>query len=484
MNLFPYRLLSLSALFCTASCYAQLPQPGAPAPRERRTTNSIEALPAAGQNPLSGSIQSGETTAGTIDLTLEGAIDRGLRYNLSIVQGDQNVRFRRAARLRALSELLPTLSIRPSISEQQVNLAAFGFPGFPGIPPVVGPFTVYDARAYARQTLSLEDWRNLRSGRESEHSAVLSNKDAREQVVLIVTAAYLQALSGEARIQSQRAQLDTAEAEYRQAVDRKNAGTVAGIDVLRAQVQAQSQQQRLIAYEGDFEKQKITLARMIGLPLAQQFRLTDRIEPQALPGEFTLQSVLQQAYKQRADYLAAESRVRAAELSKSAAAAARYPSIELDANYGTNGLSPTSLHGSFAVVGAVNIPIYQGGRVRADVEAADAVLRQRKAEVEDLRGQIDAEVRTALTDLNSASRQVEVATKNVDLAKQELQQSRDRFAAGVTNNLEVVQAQDAVALANENYISSLYYFNTAKASLLRSRGDAEQTIRTLLRSRK
>jgi outer membrane protein TolC len=118
------------------------------------------------------------------------------------------------------------------------------------------------------------------------------------------------------------------------------------------------------------------------------------------------------------------------------------------------------------------------------VEAADAVLRQRKAEVEDLRGQIDAEVRTALTDLNSASRQVEVATKNVDLAKQELQQARDRFAAGVTNNLEVVQAQDAVALANENYISSLYYLNTAKASLLRSRGDAEQTIRTLLRSRK
>jgi outer membrane protein TolC len=143
-----------------------------------------------------------------------------------------------------------------------------------------------------------------------------------------------------------------------------------------------------------------------------------------------------------------------------------------------------SLHGSFSVTGAVNIPIYQGGRVRADVEAADAVLRQRKAEVEDLRGQIDAEVRTALTDLNSASRQVEVATKNVDLAKQELQQARDRFAAGVTNNLEVVQAQDAVALANENYISSLYYLNTAKASLLRSRGDAEQTIRTLLRSRK
>jgi len=203
-----------------------------------------------------------------------------------------------------------------------------------------------------------------------------------------------------------------------------------------------------------------------------------------VPGEFTLESVLQQAYKQRADYLAAESRVRSAELSKSAAVASRYPSIELDANYGTNGLSPMSLHGSFSVTGAVNIPIYQGGRVRADVEAADAVLRQRKAEVEDLRGQIDAEVRTALTDLNSASRQVEVATKNVDLAKQELQQARDRFAAGVTNNLEVVQAQDAVALANENYISSLYYLNTAKASLLRSRGDAEQTIRTLLRSRK
>ena len=167
MNLFSYRLLSLTALFCTAPCFAQLPQPGAPAPREPRMTNSIEALPATGQNALSGSIQSGEKATGPIDLTLEGAIDRGLRYNLSIVQGDQNVRLRRAARLRALSRLSRELStIRPSISEQQVNLAAFGFPGVAD-PSVVGPFTLYDARAYARQTLfSLEDWRNLRSGRE------------------------------------------------------------------------------------------------------------------------------------------------------------------------------------------------------------------------------------------------------------------------------------------------------------------------------
>jgi outer membrane protein TolC len=433
-------------------------------------------------NAAFGSIPSGTATPGTVDLTIEGALDRALRYNLALTEGSENARIQRAARLRALSLLLPNVAAGPSFSVQQVNLAAFGFSGFPGVPSVVGPFNVYDARARASvPVLNLRDLGNYRAAREEAAAAEFAVKDAREQVVVIVTTLYLQGVAGAARVEAQRSQVATADAAYRQASDRKNAGTVPAIDVLRAQVQLQTEQQQLIFYEGEFEKQKLNLARAIGLPPGQTFLLADSAPYSPLPADATLESTLDRAYRQRADYRSAEALVRAAELSKSAARAGNLPSAGVDANYGVIGKSLDRSHGSFTVAAALSIPIFQGGRVRADVEAADAALRQRRAELDDLRGRIDAEVRTAFVDLTSASRQVEVAVQNVTLARQQLEQAQDRFAAGVTNNLEVVQSQQAVALANENHIAALYAFNAAKAALVRARGDAEQSIKDYVR---
>ena len=346
----------------------------------------------------------------------------------------------------------------------------------------MGPFTVYDARASVAQSLlNIRDLRNHRAAREEVTAAEFMTRDTREQVALVATGLYLQAISGSVRLEAQQAQVATADAAYRQAADRRAAGTVPGIDVLRAQVEFQAEQQRLIYYEGEFEKQKLSLARAIGLPPGQQFKLADGMKYERLSAGLTIEATLQQAYQSRADFRAAEALVRAAELSKSAARAGRYPSASLDANYGVIGSALTNMHGSFAVTGAVDIPIFQGGRVQADIESADAVLRRRQAELEDLRGRIDSDVRTAFIDMRASSRQVDVAVENVDLAKQQLQQAQDRFAAGVTNNLEVVQSQQAVALANENYVAALYTFSVAKASLARARGDAEQSITEFLR---
>jgi outer membrane protein TolC len=433
-------------------------------------------------NPVLGSIPTGDATPGVLDLKMEDALDRGLKYNLALTEVGENVRMRRAERLRALSELLPTVNVRPSVTEQQINLAAFGFSGFPGIPSVVGPFTIYDARAnLATQVLNLRNLRNYRAAREEVAAAELNGRDLREQVSVVVVGLYLQAISGSARLIAQAEQVVTAEAAYRLAADRRAAGTIPGIDVLRAQVELQTEQQRQIYYEGEFEKQKLNLARAIGLPTGQQFRLADTAPYTPLTGDVTIESTLQQAYEQRSDYKAAAAQVRAAELAKSAARAGRYPSVSLDANYGVIGPALDRMHGTFSVVGAADIPIFQGGRIQADVESADAALRQRKAELEDLRGRIDSEVRTAFMDLRSSSRQVEVAVQTVGLSQQQLQQARDRFAAGVTNNLEVVQAQQAVALAIENHIAALYAFNAAKTVLARARGSAEQSIKEYLR---
>jgi outer membrane protein TolC len=295
-------------------------------------------------------------------------------------------------------------------------------------------------------------------------------------VVAVVVQLYLQAISGSARIDAVRAQVATAQALYNQALDRKNAGTVPAIDVLRAQVELQSQQQRLIFYEGEFDKQKLALARAIGLALGQQFRLADTVPYAPLPADVDLARNLEFAFKTRSDLQASEAFLRAAELSLAGARAGRLPSLGVNADYGANGPATDNLHGSFTVAAGVTIPVFQGGRIRANIEQGNALVAQRRAEHENLRGQIDAGVRSAFLDLRSASRQVEVARSNLDLARQQVQQSQDRFAAGVTNNVEVVQAQDALALASENYIASLYASNAAKAALARARGDAEESI--------
>ena len=473
--------------FCFAAlARAQAPVPaGPPRPAYERTTPSPavrQPVSSGNANPLMGSVASEPATTGPLDLTLEGALERGLLYNLGLAETGENVRQQRAQRLQALSQLMPTISLRPSVTEQQVNLAAFGFSGFAGVPQIVGPFTVYDARANLSQSIfSLRNLGNYRAARQELAAAQSSARDVREQVTVVVTGLYLLGIAAAARVDAQQSQVTTAEAAYRQAVDRKNAGTVPGIDVLRAQVEMQAERQQLIAYEGDLERQKLSLSRAIGLPAGQQFRLADTIPYTPLDTSVTLESTLQRAYEQRQDYRAAKELVEAAELEKSAARAGRYPSATLDANYGAIGQSVTHTHGSFAIVAAVDIPVFQGGRVQADVELADALLRRRRAETDDLRGRIDAEVRVAFIDLRSASRQVEVALAGVDLATQQLQQARDRFAAGVTNNLEVVQAQQALAQAQQVRIAALYSFNVAKAELVRARGDAERSIKEYLR---
>lgn len=477
-----FKIFRLFVSFATGAglCFAQQPQQGVPAPSSGVRVDFGAGV--RGPSTYSGSVSGSERTPGVLQLTLEDAINRGLRFNLALVEGGEEIRARRAEKLRALSAMLPTLNVRPSVSEQQINLAAFGFTGFPGIPAVVGPFSIYDLRGYGAESLSFQSWRYWKATREGIRASELSTRDAREQVVLLITTGYLRAAAGLARIEAQRGQVATAETEARQAQDRKNAGTVPGIDVLRAQVEAQQEQQRLISYEGDFDKLKLMLSRAIGLAPGQEFELADKLRTVSLPAEKTLEESIDQAMRGRFDLQSAEAALRSADLQKSAAQAGRLPSAGVDANYGVNGLSMTALHGSFSVAGSVNIPIFQGRRVEADVAAADAVVRQRRAEYENIRGNIDADVRAAYTDLRSASRQVEVATSGLALARQQLQQAEDRFAAGVTNNLEVVQAQQAVATANDNYISSVYLYYGARAELVRARGDAEQTIRSLLRS--
>lgn len=436
------------------------------------------------QSPFLGSEPEAKISPGILQLGFQEAIDRGLRNNLGLLlSGDQTITAR-GERWKELSNLLPNLSANVQENVQTLSLTALGlksnvFP-FP-IPRVIGPFNYFDARASLSQ--SVFDFSNLekfRAATENLKSAHYTYKDARELVVLAVGNAYLVAIATAARIETTEAQVTNAQALYNKAVDQQNAGLSPAIDTLRAQVELQTRQQELIAARNDFAKQKLSLARIIGLAAGQEFVLTEKAPYEALT-PLPLEVYLQRAYESRSDYRAAQAQVRAAEFSRRGASAGYYPSLGLDANYGDVGVTPAQSNGTWQVAGGLNIPIFTGGKVHSDVLEADSQLKQARSQLNDLRGRIDYEVRASLLDLSSAADQVEVARSSVDLAEQALTQSRDRFTAGVTDNLEVVQAQESVASAHENYIQSLYAHNLAKIELARAIGDAEQGVQRYLK---
>jgi len=431
------------------------------------------------RSPFLGSVPTGQATGTTIELSLKDAFERALKYNLSVIESSQNTRAAHAVRLRRLNALLPDLSARVSGAIGQINLRANGFNfNFPGVrvPTIVGPFSVADARAYLSQEIfNWSDIKTWKSASESERASQYSYKSDRDLVVLTTGNAYLLVISDGANVDSIRAQVKRAQTLYQQDVDQNKEGVIASIDVLRARVELQTQQQRLIAAENQLAIDKLTLARVIGLPNGQEFQLGDSVPYAALAG-ITLEQGLAQAYSKRPDYLSAKAQVQAAELARQAATAQNYPSLSTATNYGDIG-SPNfgTSHGTFSFAVTLSVPIFQGSRVRADKLQADSALQQRRAELADLGGQIDDQVRTAFFNLKSSSELVRVAESNIDLANQTLVQAQDRFRAGVADNLEVVQAQESVASANQSYIASLYAFNLAKISLAQAIGVAEQS---------
>ena len=262
----------------------------------------------------------------------------------------------------------------------------------------------------------------------------------------------------------------------------RKVGVVAAIDVIRSQVEMQVQQQRVLVAQNDFDKQMLSLARTIGLPIGQQFTLTDKM-PFAPAPPITLEEALTRAYNSRGDYRGALAQERAAELARKAAASERLPTLDLNGDYGALGNQPGNAHGTFTATAALNFPIFQGGKVHGDILQADAALAQRRAQTADLRGRIEYEIRTAFLDLNAAAQQVQVAQSSVNLAEQQVTQSRDRFAAGVADTVEVIQAQEALATTNQNLINSVFQHNVAKLSLARALGVAEEASKEFLRSK-
>ena len=424
-------------------------------------------------------------TRAPLALRLEDAIQRGLKANLGLLDRETASQTARAERIRALSALLPQVTGTVSETVQQLNLKTLGFgslsiPAFSGLPAIVGPFSYTTAQANV--SAPVFDWsmrKTLSSARANEEASKLSIQDARDLVVQAVANAYLQIIADSSRVASIQAQVTTAEAVYNRAVDQKKAGVSPAIDVLRAQVEFKTQQQRLLVEQNQFAKDKLILGRVIGLPPGQPFDIADSTPFTPLTG-LTLDQALRTATAQRADYQSARQLLLAADEALRAARAEWYPTVDVNGYYGDTGPTIGNSHGVFMVTGALNFNIFNGGRIRSDIEQARAARKQRADELADLGGQIEVQVRTAFLDIQSAADQVAVAQSNVELAAETLRQARDRFISGVADTIEVVQAQESVATASDNLISASYAHNLAKAALARALGLAEQGIKKLI----
>jgi outer membrane protein TolC len=308
----------------------------------------------------------------------------------------------------------------------------------------------------------------------------MSAQDARELIVLAVSGTYLRVLASKANVLSQEAQVKQAGATFKQSEHQYQAGTKASIDRNKSFVEYHTQQQRLISLRGDLLKQTMQLARLIGLPVDQVFTLSEDL-PAKVPEAVSLEEALKVAYEERSDLKAARQQLKAASEAHRASKAEYLPSLGVTGNYGVEGINPNKGASVFQAAATVTIPIFQGGRVKADVEQADAALSQRQAEYADEKGVVELDVRQAYVDLQVATEQIAVAIENRKVAAEILTQSLDRFAAGVTNSVEVVQSQETVAAAERDYVSTLLSLNLARISLARATGQAEQFIPNMLK---
>jgi len=477
----PHRLrragtLVVATLFCAFAASAQAPNPSSSA------------------NPYYGSITAHPATNEVIQLSLDDAIHRGLANNLGLKQAEYQENAIHGEKLQALQEFLPTISLSGVTGYHQYNLEAEGFrPGFlaqlgksfPGGPtfgsfPFLTRATVTEGRIKYDQILFsgpvIAGWRAAGAATRAAH---FTTTRARGEVVQQVATAYLQVIAAASEVDNAKALEQADRVALDQAHAAHVAGTASNLDELRARVQLQAQQQTLIAAQNDFDKDLILLKREIGLDPGQKIVLTDPAPYSELASQ-TPEEVRAVALKNRQDYQGLQNTVEELRAVHSAYRSQRLPTLSISGNYGVTEVASVGSHGTFMAVGTLSFPIFREARLRGDVQASQAQLDAANNQLEDLRGKIDQQVRSALLDVAATGKLVEVSRSNVELATRALSDETDRVNAGVDDNLPLVTAQATLARAQSTLVESLYQYNLSKLALARASGVLEQQYRVYL----
>jgi outer membrane protein len=411
-----------------------------------------------------------------LKLTLDKAVGLALKQNptaqIAVLQAAQAVQDKNIAR----AALLPNADLSVSDAVRRINLQEQlgGAIPFPGIPGHVGPLNIFNAGpTFGTPVFDLTLWNRYRSAREQANASRATSLSTREQVILLVVSQYIGALRAMATVEASQSRVDLAQALYDQAADLQKEGVGTGIDTLRANVELQNERQALLVAQTDRDSSLYALSRLLNLDPHQEITLADSLSFFDTP-QPDVNASMDEALAARQEWKALDSQVKAAQHDKKASQDLRLPTLRVDGNWAYEG---TRLNNGIPVYNyqaSLDVPIFTGGRTHAEIVRADLQLKVLDQQKSDLRNQISLDVKTALLNLKSARNQVEVATLGVQLAKEEVDQARDRFKAGVANNIEVIQAQDALARANDNQIAALYRFNQARADYARSIGQMEK----------
>src|SRR5215470_16114673 len=409
-------------------------------------------------------------------LTLDQAVALALKQNptaqiaiLTAAQSEQDKNI-------ALAGLLPQASARISDEAQKVNLQAQfgGKTPFPGFPKTLGPYQVFSAGpSVTAPVFDLTLWNRYQAARNTANASKANSLSTREQVILLTVSQYIGTLRAVANVQASQSRVELAQALYDQAADLQKEGVGTGIDTLRANVELQNEKQRLLEAKNDRETSLYSLSRLLNLDPRQKIELADSLSFFDTP-QPEVQASIEEAMASRQGWKALASQIKAAVGEKRAAQSERLPSVRFDGTFAYVGTSGNTTLPTYTYQGSVNVPLFTGGRIRAEVVRADLEIRKLEEQRADLRNQIALDVKTALLNLESARNEVQVANLGVQLSKEEVDQARDRFKAGVANNIEVIQAQDSLSRANDNQIAALYRFNQARADYARSVGQMEK----------
>lgn len=472
----------------------QISQPGFSA--NAAPSAGLTMNPSSFSNPYYGSITMGAATAQTLSLTLDDAVERGVQANLALAEATVAEHQAGAQQLLSLNPLLPTVKGEASTSAHQYNLASFGFNGstlgrFASLIPNFNPasFTPI-VKVNVTQVDAALDWTafdyaaitRYRAAKENAHAAYYNTRSSRGLVVLTVSSQYLKALADKSLIDSTQALERADELLLQQAQAEHEAGTVARLDELRARVQYQTQQQHVIAAQNAYEKDLVLLKREIGVPVEQAIALADTA-PYADLELMPLEDARRAAYQNRQDYRGLERQVRAAQLSRAAARYERLPTVTASGNYGVTGETGGLYHGTFIALGEVKLPLFREAKFRGDADVAEAQKVAAMDQLTDLKQQIDQQLRGSMLDLNSSIALVKVSQQNVDLATRVLSDANDRFAAGIEDNLPVVQAQATLSQAQTQLISDTLQYNQAKLGLARNLGIVDTQYKSYLRGK-
>jgi outer membrane protein len=411
-------------------------------------------------------------------LTLEQAVKLALKQNptqqIAVLNAAESIQDKNITR----SELLPQANLKVADSANRVNLyAQFGGtlpPQFP-FPQHIGPYQIFSAGpSFGTSIIDLSLWKRYQSARSDVDAAKASSLSTREQVILLVVSQYIGTLRAVANVEASRSRVELAQALYDQAADLQKEGVGTGIDTLRANVELQNEKQRLIEAENDRDASLFGLNKILNLDPRQKIELADALGFFDTP-QPDVDASITEALAARQEWKAIEAQEKSLGYEKQSAQYSRLPSLRFDGDWNYLGTSINNGIPTYLYQASVNIPLFTGGRIKAQVAKADIELRKIEQQKADLHNQIALDVKTALLNLASARSEVQVADLGVDLAKEEVSQSRDRFRAGVANNIEVISAQDSLSRANDNQIAALYRFNQARADFARSVGQMEKT---------